>query len=205
VGDVRHKNLQTESGSELYVPHAQIPFRPMTLVLRTDRSAQDTAESIRSEVRQLDKDLPIYNVKTMDQFMGQALAQARFNTTLLATFAVVALILSTIGFYGVMAYAVAQRTHEIGVRVALGATSRDVLRLVLGQGLMLALVGIAIGVCSGLVATHLMSSLLYGVSSIDPMVFIGVAVLLIITALLACYIPAHRAMKIDPIIALRYE
>jgi putative ABC transport system permease protein len=205
VGDVRHKNLQTESGPELYVPHSQIPFRPMTMVIRTNRNTQDIVGSIRSEVKQLDKDLPIYNVKTMDQFMAQALAQARFNTTLLATFATVALILSTIGFYGVMAYTVAQRTREIGVRVALGATNTDVLRLVLGHAMTLALIGIAIGVCGGLVVTNLMSSLLYGVSSIDPMIFIGVAILLFITALLACYIPAQRAMKVDPIIALRYE
>jgi putative ABC transport system permease protein len=205
VGDVRHKNLQTESGPELYVPHAQIPFRAMTVIVRTDRDIEDVARAVRGEVKGLDANLPIYNINRMDRYMAQALSQSRFNALLLATFAAVALILSAVGFYALVSYSVAQRTHEIGIRMALGASSNHVFALVIRQGMALALIGIAVGLVSAAAMTRLVSSLLYGVSGLDPTTFAGVSSLLALVALVACVVPAQRAMKVDPMIALRHE
>jgi putative ABC transport system permease protein len=149
--------------------------------------------------------LPIYNVKMMDQYMAQALSQSRFNALLLATFAAVALILSAVGFYALVSYGVAQRTHEIGVRMALGARNHDVFRLVIREGMVLALIGIAMGLVGAVAMTRLVTSLLYDVSSLDLTTFAGVSLLLALIALLACVVPAQRAMKVDPMIALRHE
>jgi putative ABC transport system permease protein len=156
-------------------------------------------------MRQLDPQLPLYNVKTMDQVLYTATARPRFLTFLLVLFAGLAVLLAAIGIYGIMSYTVAQGTREIGIRVALGAQSRDLFQMVLGRGLRLTLIGIILGVAGAFGLTRLMSNLLFGVSATDPLTFMGVAVLLVIVALLASYIPARRATKVDPLVALRYE
>jgi putative ABC transport system permease protein len=148
---------------------------------------------------------PVYNVQTMQEFASQSMASQRFPMILLGAFAGLALLLASVGIYGVISYSVAQRVHEIGIRIALGAQPRDVLRLVVGQGAKLALAGVGIGVGVALALTRLIASLLYGVSATDPLTFGGVAILLTLVAIAACYIPAHRATKVDPMVALRYE
>ncbi|MDQ3917552.1 MAG: FtsX-like permease family protein, partial [Acidobacteriota bacterium] len=152
-----------------------------------------------------DKDLPVYSIKTLDEYLASSVAQPRFNTLLLAIFAGLALVLTIIGLYGVMSYSVIQRTHELGIRIALGAQTRDIQKLVLGQGMVLTLIGIGIGLLGAFALTRLMRSLLFGVSATDPLTFVAVSLLLAAIALLACLIPARRAMKVDPMVALRYE
>ena len=205
VGDVKHRNLSAESGPEVYVPHAQVPFSTMAVIVRTETEPQSITAAVQREVRSLDKDLPLINVRTLDEYVSTSVERPRFNTLLLGIFAAVALILTAVGLYGVLAYTVAQRTHEIGIRMALGAQTRNVLRLVIGQGMLLALIGIGTGLAVAWMVTRLLASLLYGISARDPVTFAGVALLLSAVALLACYIPARRATRVDPVIALRYE
>jgi putative ABC transport system permease protein len=153
----------------------------------------------------MDRDQPMANVATMEQLVSDSYSRSRFTMIVLAIFAAVALLLAAVGVYGVIAYTVAQRTNEIGIRVAMGAQRRDVLRLILGQGSRLIFVGVALGITAGLLVTRLMSGLLFGISATDPETFAGVALLLSAVALLACYMPARRAMQVDPLVALRYE
>jgi putative ABC transport system permease protein len=160
---------------------------------------------MRIQVAAVDKDQPVYDVKSMDQYLSESVAQPRFRTMLLAAFAAVALILATIGIYGVISHSVNQRTHEIGIRIALGAQPRDLFKLVVGQGLLLAVEGILIGLVASFLLTRIMSSLLYGVSTTDPAAFIGIPLLLIAVAFVASYLPARKAMKMDPIAALKHE
>jgi putative ABC transport system permease protein len=160
---------------------------------------------VRSAVGSVDKDEPIFNISTMNQWRSDSVATPRLTLILLGLFSGLALVLAAIGIYGVISYTVAQRTHEIGIRVALGAQRKDVLRMVLGQGGKIAFAGIAIGLAASFGLTRLMSSLLFSVSASDPLTFVGVAILLILVAMLACYVPARRAMKVDPMVALRYE
>ncbi len=197
---------------QLYLAFNQVPdkFLPlvvdrMNLVIRTTTDPAGMTAVVRREVAAIDKNQPVYNVNTMEQVLSESIATERLSTTLLAVFACVALILAAVGIYGVMSYTVAQRTHEIGVRMALGAQARDVLRLVVGQGMTLALIGVAVGLLGAFAVTRVMSGLLFGVSATDPVTFIGVALLLATIALLACLIPALKATKVDPMIALRYE
>jgi len=175
------------------------------LAVRTSTPAETLTSAIRDQVRALDADQPITNVRTMDELLNRTLSDARFSLLLFGLFAGVALVLAAIGIYGVMATAVTQRTHEFGLRMALGAQTRDVLRLVIGQGMLLVVIGIGAGLLSAVALTRLMSTLLFGVSPTDPVTLALITVLLAVVALLACYLPARRATKVDPLVALRYE
>jgi putative ABC transport system permease protein len=205
VGDVKNVSLSREPRPTFYVPETQVPFNQMTIVVRTTNDPHSIISSVTKEVGALDKNLPLFSVKTMNEYLAASVAAPRFNTTLLSIFAAVALILTIVGLYGVMSYSVAQRTNEIGIRMALGAKTGDVLSLIVGQGLKLVLVGLAIGLAGASALTRLIASLLFGVTSKDPFTFAVVALLLAFVALLACYIPARRAARVEPIEALRYE
>ncbi|HEU0180054.1 MAG TPA: ABC transporter permease [Blastocatellia bacterium] len=206
VADTRSKNPSLAPEPEAYLHIPQVPaMGSFTLVLRAQRDPQSLTAAIREAVTKLDRNVPVSQVRTLDDYLSRTLDQPRFNSLLLGVFAGVALLLTSIGLYGVVAYAVSQRTQEIGIRLALGAQARDVLKLVLSQGLGLVLIGLALGGAGALALTRFMTSLLFGVSPTDPLTFAGIALLLTIVALLACWIPARRAMKVDPMVALRCE
>jgi putative ABC transport system permease protein len=205
VGNVKQYDLETESRVTTYYSADQSPSRTMYLALRTNVPPATLAAPIAAEVRSLDPNIPIFDVKTMDQRLSESLARRRFAMLALGLFAGFALLLAVIGIYGVMSYSVAQRTSELGIRLALGARRLDVLRLILSAGLKLALTGIAVGVVISFAVTRLLSSLLFGVRPTDLLTFAVLPVLLIGVSLLACYIPARRATKVDPLTALRYE
>jgi putative ABC transport system permease protein len=206
VADVKEQGLDVPTHLELYRPYDQAPYpSAMTLMVQTDADPTALASAIRSEVLAVDKDVPLSDVQPLARVVSKSLTRPRSTMLLLAIFAGVALLLGSIGIYGVVAYGVAQRTQEIGIRMALGASSRDVLRMVLGQGMTLILAGVAIGLGCAVAATRALESLLFGVSAIDPFTFAAVSVLLTGVALVACLAPARRAMKVDPMVALRYE
>jgi putative ABC transport system permease protein len=209
VSDVKGGSLNQPTASLVYAPLTQHRregwSNNLMLAVQTSTTPEALTTAIREQVRALDPDQPVTSVRTMDQLLSRTLSEARFSLLLFGLFAALALVLAAIGIYGVMATAVTQRTHEIGLRMALGAQKRDVLRLVLGEGMILVLIGIAFGLASAVALTRLMSTLLFGISATDPLTFAGIALLLITVALLACYIPARRATKVDPLVALRYE
>lgn len=208
VGVVRSEkqdSLSADPQPEAYKSQLQETQSQMTLVVRTAGDPRTLVGAVREEIRALDKDLPPYNIKTMNDALYESLARERFTTLLLMVFAGLALVLASVGIYGVMSYAVTQHTHEIGIRMALGAQTRDIFRQVVGQALRLAGIGVALGLGAAFALTRLMASLLYGVSTTDPLTFAVIAILLSGVSLLASYIPARRAMKVDPMIALRYE
>jgi putative ABC transport system permease protein len=205
VGDVKHTSLTAEPRTEMYLAALQTPFPFMNIVVRTASDPSSLMAAIRQEVWAVDRDQPVASVETMRQLVANAVAGARFNTLLLGVFAIVAMILSAVGIYGIMAYSVIQRTHEIGIRMALGAGQRDILRMVVGQGMALAFIGVVLGLFASFALTRVMSSLLYGVTATDPVTFVGVSLALAAVAFVACYIPARRATKVDPMVALRYE
>jgi predicted permease len=205
VGDVHESSLAAAPGPLAYWPYPELPYSSMTVVVRTATPPLSLVPAIRDALHQIDKDQPIAKISTMDQLIGDSVARSRFTMLLLSIFAGLALTLACIGIYGVIAYSVTQRTHEIAIRLALGAHRKDVLRLVLRQGARLALIGIIIGISTGLLLTRLMTALLYAITPGDPLTFVAMALLLIVVALLACYFPARRAMRVDPIVALRYE
>ena len=205
AGDVRDTALESDPRPCVYIPYPQFPSSDMTLVVRAAFDPKLLISSIRDQVWAVDKEQPVTDVKTIDQYVADSVSPRRFNAMLLAIFASLALILASVGIYGVMAYSVTQRTHEIGIRVALGAQSSQVIKLVIGRGMSLVLVGVMIGLAGALWLTRVMTSLLYGVSATDPTTFAVVAALLVAVALMASYIPARRATKIDPMISLRCE
>lgn len=205
VGDVKHQALNRADTTECYVPEDQIGFTSMSGVVKTSLSPTSLIPAIREQVKAIDPDVPVYGVKSMDDYVSESVALPRLDSTLLGIFAALALALAVVGIYGVMSYGVAQRTSEIGIRMTLGAQRADVLQLVLRQGLAIALAGVAIGIVGALGATQLLSKLLFGVSPFDPFTFAGVSIVLVACALLACYLPAWRATRVDPLVALRYE
>ena len=205
VADEPFDGLAGEPAPATYFPHAQFPMHEMWVLVRTTRDPEAFAPALRAAVWRLDPDLPVEGVRTMREVLGTSVAEPRFNTALIALFAGAALALAAVGIYGVLSYTVAQRTSEIGVRMALGAGRGRVLRLVVGQGMGVALLGIAVGTAGALALARVLTSLLYGVSERDPAIFAGVALLLATVAALAAYLPARRASRIEPVVALRYE
>ena len=210
AGNIKHRALENADRPELYVPYRQPLFagwtvRPMYVVARTSADPASTAAMARHEIARVDRDQPISDVRTMDERIGRSLSSRRFSTVLLALFAGLALTLAAVGIYGIVAYSVTERTHEIGVRVALGAQRRDVMAMVVGQGMTMTIVGAAIGVAASAALARLMSSLLFGVSAVDPATFVAIPLLLIAVALAACYVPARRATRVDPLQSLRAE
>ena len=205
VGNVRHKALETEAMPEVYFPYQQSPGNFMNLVVHTTSDPVSMVPAIRSQISSIDKDQPVSDVMTMEQRLSRSVASSRFVTLLLSSFSVLALGLAALGIYGVMAYLVAQRTQEIGVRMALGAQRHDVLKLVVGKGMALAVIGTTIGLGASVALTRLMRSLLFEVTPTDWLTFLTASLILLSVALLACYLPARRATKVDPLTALRYE
>jgi putative ABC transport system permease protein len=203
VGDTRYQSLQGEPSATMYVPTRELLF--VNLVIRTQGDPLSLVGGVRKEVNALDPDQPIAAIRPMTEWVAMSAAGARYRTTLLGLFALLAMILAATGIYGVMSYSVAQRTQEIGVRMALGARPLDVLKLVVRQGMMLALIGVIVGLAGALALTRVMSSLLFGVTERDPITFVAVAALLIVVAFISCFVPAHRATRVDPLIALRCE
>jgi putative ABC transport system permease protein len=205
VGNVRYDSLTEEAPEAVYFPHPELPYPFMTLVLRTDGDPTAIAPAVQREIRALDANQPVSDVRTMDQVMSEAVARSRFNTLLLGLFAGLATLLSAVGIFGVMNYSVALRTREIGLRLAVGAQPRQVLLLVLKQGLTLTVAGVGLGLLAAFALTRLLTGLLFGVEAVDATTFATISLLLVLVSLLACYLPARRAMRIDPMMALRYE
>jgi putative ABC transport system permease protein len=213
VGDVK-SYLDQPAPSTTFIPAAQASYRtskvfegwfPRSLILRTNVDPLSLSRAVRDAVAAVDSTVPTGSMRSMDQVLSRSLALRNFMMFLLSLFAALALTLATVGIYGVISYAVSQRTREIGVRMALGANPGDVLRLILGEGLKLVLAGAALGIVVALLATRLISKMIYGVSATDPLIFLSVITLLVVVSLAACYVPARRAMRVDPMVALRYE
>jgi predicted permease len=206
AGDVRQYGLDMELKPQIYLTYQQAQFfSPRHLVVGTSVEPQSLAASVRGAVWEIDRDQPVSNISTMEEVLAESIGRQRFSTLLLGVFGVVALLLAAVGIYGVMSYSVAQRTHEIGIRIALGAQKWDVLKLAVGQALKLVTIGVAVGLVASVVLTRVMKSLLFGISSTDPTTFAVISLVLVGAGLLASYLPARRATKVDPMIALRYE
>jgi putative ABC transport system permease protein len=205
VGNVRYDSLIDESPPAVYFAHPDLAYSFMTLVVRTDNDPGAIAPAVQREIRSLDPNQPVSDIRTLDQVMSEWTSRSRFNTLLLGLFAALATLLSAVGIFGVMNYSVALRTRELGLRLAVGAQPRQVLLLVLKQGLLLTVFGVAVGLAAALALTRLLSGLLFGVAAIDVGTFATISLLLVLVSLLACYLPARRAMRIDPLRALRYE
>ncbi|MEK6322886.1 MAG: ABC transporter permease [Acidobacteriota bacterium] len=205
VREVKHDRLNASTRKTVYLTLPQIPIGGMSLAIRTGSRPENLIAAVRGQVREIDPDLPVTRVMPMTEVVSRSVWQPRLYTALFGVFAAVALILATVGIYGVMSYSVTQRTREIGLRIALGAQRQDVLKLVVGQGIVLASIGVVVGLAAALALTRLMSSLLFGVTATDPITFVAVSVLLAGVALAACFVPARRAAKVDPMVALKYE
>ena len=208
VGDEKYDSIRGTPSPEVYFPVTQEldnVFYPLNIVVRSAAAPETVLSGIRTSLHDIDSELSLFHPRTMDQVIADNMQDTSMQTVLLGSFAALGLLLSAVGIYGVMAYLVTQRTHEIGVRLALGAQRGNILQLVLGRGAKLTVAGIAIGLAATFALTRLLSAELFGVSATDPLTFAGVALLLALVALAACYIPARRAMRVDPIVAMRYE
>jgi putative ABC transport system permease protein len=206
VADLKYSQLDADPPAEIYLPYQQGPFfSGSSVAVRTAGDASAMAPAMRKLISNIDPTQPVSNVKTLEQALSDSIAPRRFNLFLLGTFAAVALLLALVGIYGVIAYSVAERTREIGLRMALGAQRREVVRMVVREGMAMALAGMAGGLAGAWGLTHLMDSLLYGVKANDPGTFGVVAAALAATAVLACWVPALKAARVDPMVALRYE
>jgi putative ABC transport system permease protein len=206
VGDARQWSLELPPAAELYFPYSQAAINAeASLVVRSNGDPASLSDAVRNIVREVNTDAPVLRLKTMNEILALSTAQQRFTMGLMAVFAAVALVMAIIGLYGVMSYSVTQRTHEIGIRMALGAERKDVMRLIVGQGLTLAVIGVGTGLVAAFAFTRLLATLLFGVSAKDPLTFAAVALIMLVVALGACFVPARRATKVDPMVALRYE
>src|ERR1043165_9085214 len=205
VGDVKHFGPDAESRPQIYISHLQSPAKWMSLIVRPARNPLSLVTAARAELRAIDPAQPVYDIQTLDTLVSQSIAPRRFAMLLLATFAMVALLLGAIGIYGVISYGVSKRTHEIGIRMALGARRHDVLGLVVRRGMKLALIGVGAGLAGALAASRVLQSLLFEVQPFDPLGFLLVTLTLTAVALLACWLPACRASKVDPMEGLRHE
>jgi putative ABC transport system permease protein len=205
VADIRHRGFDDKIWPELFQPYEQAPSAWMSLVIKTSTDPSSLIPAIRKTIAVIDRNQPLFDIDSLEQRLSNSVAQRRQRMLLLGIFAFIALVIAVIGVYGVMVYSVTRRTHEMGVRIALGAQGRDVLNMVVAEGLRMALIGVAIGIAGALGLTRAISSFLYGVTATDAATFVSVCVLLISAACLAAYIPARRATKVDPLVALRHE
>jgi putative ABC transport system permease protein len=205
VSDVAQYGLDKKPPMQMYLPESQFPTSFMTLVVQTGSDPAGMVGAIRNEILALDSEQAVFKVATLEQLLGDSISLRRFSMLLLIIFAGVALTLAAVGIYGVISYSVMQRSHEIGIRMALGAGRKDILRLVVWQGMALTLAGVAIGLTAAFALTRVMAGLLFGVSATDPLTFVLISVVLAGVALGACFVPARRATKVDPMVALRYE
>jgi putative ABC transport system permease protein len=205
IANVKHRNLQTEAQPAIYFAHAQMPMAGMSIVVRTTQNPSQLVGAVRAQVQALDSEIPIYRVRTLDEYVSLSIAEPRFNTLLIGLFAFLALLLTVVGIYGVVSYTVTQSVRELGIRIALGAQSRDILKLVVGRLMLLTGLGIILGLAGSAALKRFIATMLYEVSASNPAVYVGVSALLLLVALLACYLPARRATRVDPLVALRYE
>jgi putative ABC transport system permease protein len=205
VGNIKSDGFDKPAQPHLYFPIFQNPAYAMAIYLRTDVAPTAVTQSLREQVHTLDRDLPVFGERTMSQVAAESISRRRFAMQIVGVFGILALLMAAVGIYGVIAYSVTQRTREIGIRVALGASRSAILRWVLKQGLVLTMAGVVVGIVGALALTRLLRSLLFGVGPTDILTYGALAILLTIVALVACYVPARRATKVDPLIALRYE
>jgi predicted permease len=205
VGRVKQDALDADSRMAIYRAHTQTPGRAMTVVLRSGSDPAALTSAVTKQIRDIDKDLPLYNVRTMEQRVDESLARRRFSMLLLTLFACLALGLAAIGIYGVIAFLVSQSTREVGIRMALGATPREILMLIVRQGMFVTVIGVVAGLAGAFMLTRLMNTLLFGVHATDPLTFAAIAATLGLVALLASYVPARRAARVDPMVSLRSE
>jgi putative ABC transport system permease protein len=205
VGDMRRQSLERQPIAQIFRPHLQSSQRRLILLIRTTGEPTQLASVVRNEIRAIDKTVLVNGISTFESLLARNVAQRRFQTWLLALFSALALLLAAVGIYGVMSYAVMQSTRELGIRVALGAQARDVLKLVVGKGMLLTVLGVGIGLLAAFALTRVLAGLLFDVTATDPTTFIAAPLALLAVALLACFVPARRATKVDPMVALRNE
>ena len=205
VGNVRSGSLAADGRETLYLPYRAFPWLPMTFTVKTTSDPMSVVSLVRREIQAMDPDIPVAQIRMMDDYVLEAMAQTRFALILLSVFASIALVLASVGLYGVISYAVGQRTQEIGVRIAFGAEGGSVVRLILRQGMVLGLAGVALGLAAALMLTQVVSSFLVGVTATDPITFAGISVLLISVTAVASYLPARKALGVDPVEALKGE